>query len=309
MNRQKAIDDFDESGVSAMSRAGGIRREIWPVSAVINLVAALVLAAGISGCASFKEIRTFASLSHNAARNDALIRDYIGTLDRRKQYQSEKFHGELEAQKMRRQAQQAALGLLQETMSDYMDSLAALASGDIRPYDRSLKDFSSSLTEAALLTGDEKQAAGALSTLAARALTAAYRLGEIRSLIRDAEAPLQDVIGATRRIVEKGIVADLQVEVALVGRYYDNFMLAPDNPAEPVAMALAKQARAEALDRVDSRIRIAQNYGVVLEKIAQGHRFLYENKDAIGGDEFNGRLRRHTDELRSAYRKLIEVSR
>ena len=63
---------------------------------------------------------------------------------------------------------------------------------------------------------------------------------EMKKLIRDGNQPLQDIIDATRKILKSGIVPDLQVESALVKRYYDNFMLAPDNPKEPVAMALAE---------------------------------------------------------------------
>ena len=96
-------------------------------------------------------------------------------------------------------------------------------------------------------------------------------LNEIQSV--GDESSVQDIIKATRKIVSKGIGADLQVESKLVTRYYDNFMLAPDNPPEPVAMALAREARADALGRVDARLRSVQAYDDVLEKIAHGPGF------------------------------------
>ena len=100
----------------------------------------------------------------------------------------------------------------------------------------------------------------------ARGVTAVYRGNEIKKLIQDGNQPLQDIIKAMRKIVKRGIYADLQVESTLVSRYYDNFMLAPDNPPEPVAMALAREAKAEALDRVDSRIKGAQEYDVSIRE-------------------------------------------
>ena len=124
--------------------SGGFRSTVVTVAAVL-------LTAGISGCASFKEVRTFASLSANAAGYEALTRDYIGALDRRKQYQPQKFHGDLETMKIRREAQRASLDLLQQTVTDYMQGLGSLAAGDIRTFDRSLDDLSSSLNEATLL--------------------------------------------------------------------------------------------------------------------------------------------------------------
>jgi hypothetical protein len=263
----------------------------------------------VSGCANFKEIKTFASLSSSAATHDALTRDYIGTLDRRKQYQPQKFHSELEAQKMRREAQRAGLDVLQQTVADYMQGLGGLAAGEIRTYDKSLDDLSDRLNKVTLLSDDEKDAVGALSTLLARTVTAAYREHKIRKLIRDANQPLQEVIKATRKIVMKGMAADLQVESALVGRYYDNFILAPNNPQEPVAMALANEARVEALRRVDDRLRAAQRYDVILEKIAQGHQYLFDHRDSLGDEELERQFKPYVDALRAAYRDLLDVSR
>lgn len=269
----------------------------------------ILLAATLSGCASFKEVRAFASLAANAANDETLTRDYIGALDRRKQYQPPKFHSDLEAQRLRREAQRASLDLLQQMMTDYMQSVGGLASGEIRTYDKSLRDLGASLNKVTLLASSEKEAVGALSTILSRAVTATYRLHELKKLIGDGNQPLQEVINATRKIAKKGIVADLQVESNLVERYYDNFMFAPDNPAEPVAMALAKEARVEALGRVDSRIRNVQSYDAVLEKISEGHQYLYEHRDMIGSDGFNRQLKSHSDALRTAYRNLLDISR
>jgi hypothetical protein len=267
------------------------------------------LSIGASGCASFKEVTAFASLSGNAAGYQAFTRDYVGALERRKQYQPLKFHGELEALTMRREAQRISLDVLQQTVADYMQGLGSLASGEIRTFDRSLEDLSASLNEATLLDRNEKQAVGALSTLLARSVTALYRQHEMKKLIRDGNQPLQEVIKATRKIIKSGIIPDLRVESAIAGRYYDNFMLAPDNPVEPVAMALGKEARAEALGRIESRIQGAQRYEAVLEKIAAGHQYLYDNRDMLGNDELGRQFKRHIGELRAAYGNLLDVAR
>lgn len=269
----------------------------------------IFVVASVSGCASFKEVKSFASLSSNAASYGVLTRDYIEALDRRKQYQPEKFHGELEAQKMRREAQRASLDILQQTVTDYMQALGGLASGEIRAFDKSLDDLSKNLNDATLLDNNEKDAVGALSTILARTVTATYRLHELKKIVQEGNQPLQDVIHATRRIVKKGMIGDLRVESTLVERHYDNFMLAPNNPVEPVAMALAKEAKAEALGRVDNRIRSVQAYDDVLEKIARGHQYLYDHRDMIGNDEFDQQLKQYIGELRSAYKCLLDISR
>ncbi|HEY6043313.1 MAG TPA: hypothetical protein VIU43_00290, partial [Nitrosospira sp.] len=121
--------------------------------------------------------------------------------------------------------------------------------------------------------------------------------------------PLQDVVAATRKIVKNGIIPDLQAESALVERYYNNFMLAPENPAEPVAMALARESKVEALGRVDNRIQRAQRYDVVLEKIAVGHQYLYEHPKMIGNDKLGRQLEPYVKALRVAFRDLLEVAR
>lgn len=276
---------------------------------VLAVVLEALLAAALTGCASFKEVRAFASLSANAASHESIAKDYIGALDRRKQYQPSKFHGELEAQKIRREAQRASIDLLQQTIADYMLGLDALASGDIRTFDISLDDLSSRLNDATFLDSSQKDAVGALSTLLARAATSVYRQHEMKKLIRDGNQPLQDIIDATRNILKSGIVPDLQVESALVKRYYDNFMLAPDNPKEPVAMALAEEAKAETLGRIDDRIRNAQSYDAVLETISEGHQYLYDHRNMIGNHESDQQLQPYIDKLRAAYRILVDVSR
>ena len=294
---------------SSRYRKFNMARPLYIGRGFFSIFAAFLLAVGVSGCANFDAVKKFATLSSNAANHAAVTRDYIAALDRRKQYQPPEFHAELDAQRMRREAQQASLDVLQQTMVGYMQGLGGLTTGEIRTYDKSLKDLAASLNKATLLTSDEKEAVAALSTLLARGVTAVYRQNEIKKLIRDGNQPLQDIVKATRKIVAKGIYADLQVESTLVSRYYDNFMLAPDNPPEPVAMALAREAKAEALGRVDSRIKGAQAYDVVLEKVAQGHQYLHEHKDRIGNDELNDQFSPYIDELRYAYRNLLEITR
>lgn len=280
----------------------GIYRSFWIAFGIFLLVSC------VSGCTGFREVKAFAALSSEVASYDELTRDYVAALDRRKQYQPEKFHGELEAQKMRREAQRASLDLLQQTMTDYMQGLANLASGNTHTYDKSLKELSTNLSRATLLTSDEKEAVGALSTLLVRAVTAGYRLHELRKLVRDANQPLQHVIQAMRKIVEKGMIADLQVEAVLLGRYYDNFMYAPGNPMEPVAMALAREARTESLGRVNNRIRSAQSYIAVLDKIASGHQYLYEYREKIGSNALDEQFKPYVANLRMAFRGLLDVS-
>jgi hypothetical protein len=272
-------------------------------------LAVVLLAAVLPGCASFSEVATFASLSAKGASHDAVTTDYIGAIERRKQYQPQKFQGELEAQKMRREAQRASLDVLQQTITDYMQGLGGLASGNIGTYDKSLKNLSDRLNKAALLDNNAKDAVGALSTLLARSVTAVYRQHEIRKLIQDGNQPLQDVITVTRKIFRNGIIADLQAESALVERYYDNFMLAPGNPDEPVAMALARENKAEALGRVDNKIQRAQRYDAVLERIAVGHQYLYERPEMLDNHKLGRQFDPYVEALRVAFRDLLEVAR
>jgi hypothetical protein len=286
-----------------MAHTGQTAKHLWLMLTVI------LLAAALPGCASFKEVSAFASLSAKGAGYDAVTQDYIGAIDRRKQYQPQKFQGDLEALKVRREAQRASLDVLQRTMTDYMQGLGGLASGNIRSYDESLEDFSENLNKVSLLNDKEKDAVTALATLLARSVTAVYRQHEIRKLIQDGNQPLQDVMAATRKIVKNGIIPDLQAESALVERYYNNFMLAPENPAEPVAMALARESKVEALGRVDNRIQRAQRYDVVLEKIAVGHQYLYEHPKMIGNDKLVRQLEPYVKALRIAFRDLLDVSR
>ena len=74
-------------------------------------------------------------------------------------------------------------------------------------------------------------------------------------------------------------------------------------------MALANEARVEALRRVDDRLRAAQRYDVILEKIAQGHQYLFDHRDSLGDEELERQFKPYVDALRAAYRDLLDVSR
>jgi hypothetical protein len=272
-------------------------------------LASALLAIVLSGCASFKEVSAFASLSAKGAGYDAVIQDYIRAIDRRRQYEPQKFQVELATLKIRREAQSGALDMLQRIMTNYMQGLGELASGNIRSYDESLEDFSENLNKVSLLDDKEKDAVGALSTLLARSVTATYRQHEVRKLIQDGNQPLQDVVTATRRIVKNGIIPDLQAESALVERYYDNFMLAPGNPVEPVAMALARKSKAEELGGVHSRIQTAERYDAVLERMALGHQYLYEHRETISNDKVSRRFEPYVQALRIAVKDLLDILR
>ena len=74
-------------------------------------------------------------------------------------------------------------------------------------------------------------------------------------------------------------------------------------------MALANEAKVEALHRVDDRLRAAQRYDVILEKIAQGHQYLFDHRDSLDDEELVRRFKPYVDALRAAYRDLLDVSR
>jgi hypothetical protein len=268
----------------------------------------ILLLGVLQGCANFREVAAFASLSSSAAANNAVVKDYIGSIDRRKQYEPEKFYRELDAQKARREAQRASLDMLQQSVTAYMQALGGLASGNVRSNDESLEELSERLNQVALLSDTEKDAVYALSTLLSHTVTTVYREHEVRKLIGNANRPLQEVLAATGRITGMDIVADLRGERALVERYYDNFMLAPGNPDEPVAMALAREARIRALDHVDSKIQAAQSYRIVLDKVARGHQYLYEHVDTIGHHELDRHFQPYVNELEAAYRKFVDIA-
>lgn len=274
----------------------------------LSAVAIVLLVSLLVGCASFREVAAFASLSSTVAANNAVVKDYIGSIDRRKQYEPEKFHRELDAQKARREAQRASLDMLQQSVTAYMQALSGLASGNARSNDESLEELSERLNQVALLSDSEKDAVYALSTLLSRTVTSVYREHEIKTLIRDANQPLHEVLAATERITGTDIVADLRGERALVERYYDNFMLAPGNPDEPVAMALAREVRARALSSMDDKIQAAKRYQAVLDKVSRGHQYLYEHVDTIGDHELDRHFKPHVDELRVAYREFLDIA-
>jgi len=123
---------------------------------------AIILLAALAGCASFSQVGAFASLSSTAASNNTVTKDYIGSIDRRKQYEPGKFHPELDIEKTRREAQRASLDALQNSVAAYMQALNGLASGNVRAYDEPLEELSERVNKASLLNDSEKDAIWAI---------------------------------------------------------------------------------------------------------------------------------------------------
>jgi hypothetical protein len=270
----------------------------------MRLMTLVLLAAGSSGCANLTAVSDFAALAAATADYRALTSDYVAALERRKQFEPEQFHAELERIQARRTAQLADLQELQQLLAAYMHTVGTLALNQPVNFDKPVASLARGLNRTGLLADTDTEAAAALAALLARVVTDSQRQQQLRQLLAAANPPLQQMLGAIRTIVHDGMAADLEVERELVQRFYSNLLLRPGHPDEPVAAVLAGWARATDLAAVEQRSARASRYLNAIDAIARGHQLLCDGRNRLTQREFQAQLSAYARAMLTAYQSL-----
>jgi hypothetical protein len=278
---------------------------------VCIFVTSCILIWFLAGCADLTAISKFAATSSDAETYKAISGDYVDTLKRRVYYTETKESRDKIAGRIKdRQSIVDGIQSIHLAIYEYMKTLGALAADDLASYDKELDGIAAKLEKAnfikdSKITDTEIKAGNAIAKLLFKAFAEGYRQGKLKKIITEANSPLLDLIACQKIIIQKDYLNSLQLEEEAVDTYYgdvitkfvskeflknkkniaeyygDIIVEAKKEPTEKAAMMLLRDKMQEKKDAIKTKKTAAETYIKVLEKIAEGHQFLYDNRNTL----------------------------
>jgi hypothetical protein len=270
----------------------------------LGAIVAVWVALATSGCANLAAIRQFAATSSDAAQYSRLVSAYVDGPARLKRYEPASAATDLDRRTAERRDQQERLLLRHKLVEEYMDALGALAADDLTTYDKDIDALGAAVRNAKFADQNEAKAFASVSKLLVTAATDRWRQRKLVSLIEEANAPFQTVMGALVTIVETGFVTDVSIERVALGKHYGTLQRESKDPAGLAALAEWQQLREAQLDDHDAAIR---NYVVVLKTIAAGHQKLYDSRHELSRVEVQREIGRYTKRLKEAFNAIKNI--
>ncbi len=258
---------------------------------------AIVLLAFTQGCTTnLKPIQDFANLSAESAQYTTLVDEYLDFPQRQKRYQPPSRHAKLDAMAQDRATQKTDLLLRQSLIETYMKSLGRLAADEVVDNTEELAQLSTTLESQTPTSPQEAEAfkkiAGIVTTVAVKR----WRQDQLQDLIKQANAPIQQLLESLHRIVSDGFGGDLQTEEAAIQNYYMTLTMESQDPAGKAALAEWKELR---MSQVHKRSEAVQIYGTVLDRISEGHQRLFDQRQNLTKKEVLHQVGNSVKDLRS----------
>jgi hypothetical protein len=263
----------------------------------VRFLAVVCLALVASGCANLGAIREFASTSSDAAQYNQIVGTYVDTPTRLMRYEPESQRPVLVRQAAERQAQREQLLMRQRLIQAYMDALGQLADDGLTTYDKQLDALGNALQAAKFADQGEAAALTAVSKLVTTAATDHWRQGKLVTLIEQADAPFQIVVGTLVVIVETGFTTDIANEREALNKYYTELQRTSRDPAGLAALGEWREIRDGQIRDRETAIR---SYVVVLKTIASGHHKLYESRHELSKVQVQAEIHQYTSRLKEA---------
>jgi len=263
----------------------------------VRFLAVVWLALVASGCANLGAIREFASTSSDAAQYNQIVGTYVDTPTRLMRYEPESQRPVLVRQAAERQAQREQLLMRQRLIQAYMDALGQLADDGLTTYDKQLDALGNALQAAKFADQGEAAALTAVSKLVTTAATDHWRQGKLVTLIEQADAPLQVVVGTLVVIVETGFTTDIANEREALNKYYTELQRTSRDPAGLAALGEWREIRD---GQIRDRETAISSYVVVLKTIASGHHKLYESRHELSKVQVQAEIHQYTSRLKEA---------
>ena len=257
----------------------------------------------IGGCANLADIRQFSALSADATGYTQLTDDYVTAPSRMKAYSfvkgDEQFRADQDNTSKARAGQKVKLELYHKVLTDYMAALGGLAGADVTNYNTQIKSLTSAATAAGYLQSANAQAVNSIADVIAEGLTDAYRQRKLANIIERSDAPLQVILADMKTIVSTEFPSDLANEEQNFDDYYKH-LIAVAGTKEPAAAQIANQMHDAESINLHSRDGVAEEYALVLERIAKAHALLYANRNDLANKETLTELRSYVGQIRGA---------
>lgn len=257
-----------------------------------------------SSCTNLSAVREWSKTSLEATQYNELVATYANTPERLKRCDPQ---GDWDEQIALRANQAKALRQLLAVVSDYMAALATLSADSTIAYDKDIVALTTALGDLQTeISATTVNAVGSLGKAVVGAAAKAYRARQVAKVVEQVNAPLQTILhGELRRIVDRDFRRDLEIEKLELDGYYDNLLrTGTPSPAARVALEEWKELR---LEQNALRLKVLDAYLAVLDKIAEGHRKIYDNRNRLNKKTLIRDLLALVIELNAQIRILAEA--
>ena len=265
-----------------------------------------------SSCANLAAIQSFAASSAKTAEYTEVVDAYVNqpralfrywyssVEDPAEREKAKKLEEEIiESQRQEREAQRARMLALHQAVTEYMNALGRLAANEAIQYDQEYAALERAVGDPAFAErARDASAVAGLAKLLIEAATRGYQRRQLRKVIGQAQAPLQDVLGALDQIT-----SDVLEELALVEGQMEKYYLHAERtaPADQAAFSSAVLAALRERDafRLGRKRDAASAYSNALSEIGKGHTALYNQRDKLNRSSLLREIEWYAVEIRS----------
>jgi hypothetical protein len=253
-------------------------RQITQRKGWLLTVTVLCIVIFATSCTTLTAVREWSKTSLEATQYNELVTTYANTPERLKRYDPS---GPWDDQISLRKSQAEALKQILSVVSDYMAALAILSADSTVDYSKDVDTLTKAI--GGLNAGISTDTLGAVGSVVKTILGAAakaYQARQVATIVEQANGPLQVILrGELRQIVDQDFRTDLKVEKAALDRYYDS--LQQTGSPSPAAKEALKEWKELRLEQNAIRVKAVDAYLVVLDKVAEGHQKLYDNRNKL----------------------------
>lgn len=257
------------------------------------------------GCSNLEAIREFASISSESAQYTQLVDVYTQSPTRQKPFQPASMAERLDKMAAEREAQRPELLALHTLISEYMDSLGQLAADDLVVFDSEIDLLGKELSDRKILSSEQGDAYAKIARILTTMAADRWRKRKLSKLIEKSNADFQIVVGALKDIVSKDFRSSIENEEIAIAKYYDGRIAeAKATPPQQAGIAALEELRDKRIVGIHSKIDAVDAYTEILNKIAQGHQRLYDQRRALSRKDLIQEVKRDSKTLRKLYKNL-----
>jgi len=265
----------------------------------------------LSGCVSLKAIQNFAEKSMQTSAYEAFVDDYRDSLARTQQYERElkgtdaakleEWEQQNSEKLNMRENHKKGLKTIHITVVQYMACLATLASDNLFTYDTAMKGLAGELVANPAFSAQSKEvkAVGTISGILLQAFGETYRQDKLKTIIRDANAPFQDLIGSLKEFMGLYVTVLANEKNVLEADY--GVLIKYRNEKEPTGVVLANSILIEKQAVLASRVKSANKYIELLNEIGKGHQYLYDHMDKLSDKEVLSAMLNYAQKITQIY--------
>lgn len=257
----------------------------------------------LSACTDLSAVREWSDTSMQAAQFNEIVTTYQDTPLRLAAYDPKRANN-WNTQADVREAQADALRLQLALVAEYMGALAALSANGAADFSEDFDGLTGTLKKSGQASEATVDAVGGLVRTLLNATAQAWQRDKVGDLIEQANPSLQSLLaGQLRSIVDQDFRRDLENEALLLDLYFEDLLKRSD--ASPTAKAALNEwfilRKAENVRRVAS----LDAYLGVLDKIAEGHRKLFESRNDLDAVQLVKDLYKLAKEIRDNVKQLV----